>query len=92
MPRGDKTGPEGAGPMTGRGAGYCAGSDRPGYAGGGFGRGRGFGRRSYQRFGGRPRRGGYGRFGYGAYNEPDWAPTLEPEMERERLQAQARQL
>ncbi|NLG67487.1 MAG: DUF5320 domain-containing protein, partial [Actinobacteria bacterium] len=25
MPRGDGTGPEGMGPMTGRGAGYCAG-------------------------------------------------------------------
>ncbi len=44
MPRGDRTGPAGMGPMTGRGAGYCAGFDRPGYANpavGGFG-GRGF--------------------------------------------------
>jgi len=32
MPRGDGTGPLGAGPRTGRGLGYCAGSDRPGYA------------------------------------------------------------
>ena len=32
MPRGDRTGPMGAGPMTGRRAGYCAGSDMPGYA------------------------------------------------------------
>lgn len=49
MPGGDKTGPAGAGPRTGRSLGYCAGYDRPGYAqgggfGGGFGRGRGFGR------------------------------------------------
>ncbi len=31
MPAGDKTGPEGKGAMTGRGAGYCAGYDQPGY-------------------------------------------------------------
>jgi hypothetical protein len=31
MPRGDQTGPEGAGPMTGRGMGYCAGNDMLGY-------------------------------------------------------------
>jgi len=30
MPFGDGTGPNGDGPMTGRGAGYCAGADRPG--------------------------------------------------------------
>jgi hypothetical protein len=31
MPRGDKKGPEGEGPMSGRGAGLCAGGDAPGY-------------------------------------------------------------
>jgi len=31
MPRGDGTGPMGLGPMTGRGAGYCAGSGVPGF-------------------------------------------------------------
>ncbi len=31
MPKGDKTGPEGKGPKTGRGLGYCSGSDKPGY-------------------------------------------------------------
>jgi len=31
MPRGDGTGPEGRGSMTGRGAGRCSGSNRPGY-------------------------------------------------------------
>ena len=30
MPRGDRTGPAGMGPMTGRGAGYCAGYPMPG--------------------------------------------------------------
>jgi hypothetical protein len=32
MPRGDGTGPAGQGPMTGRGAGFCAGFNMPGYA------------------------------------------------------------
>jgi len=31
MARGDGTGPAGMGPMTGRGAGYCAGYPIPGY-------------------------------------------------------------
>ena len=51
MPGGDRTGPLGLGPMTGRKAGYCAGYGVPGYMnpyvgglGFGFGRGRGFGR------------------------------------------------
>jgi len=43
MPFGDGTGPMGAGPMTGRAAGYCAGFGMPGYAnpipGRGWGRG-----------------------------------------------------
>ena len=40
MPRGDQTGPNGTGPMSGRGAGFCAGYDMPGYANPGmFGRG-----------------------------------------------------
>ena len=50
MPRGDQTGPAGAGPMSGRGAGFCAGNHAAGLqtAGGGFGRGcgRGFGFRN----------------------------------------------
>lgn len=31
MPRGDRTGPAGLGPMTGRAAGFCAGYPTPGY-------------------------------------------------------------
>jgi len=50
MPGLDGTGPLGLGPMTGRGLGYCAGYNRPGYAnpeprkffGRGFGRGFGW--------------------------------------------------
>jgi len=67
MPRGNKTGPLGEGPNTGRGMGYCTGNDQPGFAnpqanwgggyGGRFGGGRGFGRG-----------GGFGfRRGYGNY-------------------------
>lgn len=49
MPGGDRTGPAGMGPMTGRAAGYCAGYSMPGamnpVPGRGFwGRGRGGGR------------------------------------------------
>ena len=78
MPGGDRTGPAGMGPMTGRAAGYCAGYGVPGFAnpisGGGFGRGAGFGRG-----GGRGRRNmfyatglpGWQRaaYGYPAYGE-----------------------
>lgn len=44
MPRGDRTGPMGVGPMTGRGAGICTGYDVPGYMNPAFGRGFGGGR------------------------------------------------
>ena len=42
MPRGDRTGPSGLGPMSGRGAGFCAGSGMPGFANGAPGRGSGW--------------------------------------------------
>lgn len=60
MPAGDGTGPMGTGPMTGRGAGYCAGYTMPGFMnpmpgqgmslgrGMGFGRGRGGGRHGWR--------------------------------------------
>ena len=31
MPQGNRRGPDGMGPMTGRGMGYCTGHDGPGY-------------------------------------------------------------
>jgi hypothetical protein len=69
MPRGDRSGPEGMGPMTGRGMGYCAGFDGPGYVmpgGGGGRRGRGAGG-GWPGRGLRHRRGaGYGAWGPGA--------------------------
>lgn len=44
MPRGDRSGPYGAGPLTGRAAGYCAGYTAPGYMNPRRGYARGFGR------------------------------------------------
>ena len=44
MPFGDRTGPLGRGPVTGRGLGYCAGFNEPGFVKpGGWGRGWGRG-------------------------------------------------
>ncbi|RKZ11843.1 hypothetical protein DRQ32_05010 [bacterium] len=58
MAGGDKRGPQGAGPMTGRGLGHCAGYEAPGYEadaaearGRGIGRGHGRGRRARMGFG-----------------------------------------
>lgn len=44
MPRGDGTGPAGQGSMTGRGRGFCAGFNAPGFMNNGSGRGMGRGR------------------------------------------------
>ncbi len=60
MPRGDGTGPMGAGMLTGRGLGPCGGGDRAGY-GAGYGTGFGYGCR--RGFGGRF--GGFFGFGRG---------------------------
>lgn len=56
MPGGDQTGPMGQGPISGRGMGYCSGSEQPGYMNRGQGRGmgrckggRGFGGGGWQR-------------------------------------------
>jgi hypothetical protein len=84
MPGGDRTGPRGLGAMTGRGLGYCADYDTPGYTKGpGMGLGRGWGR---GRGGFRGRGLGYGR-GWGwDYRPPvysQYAPvvprTISPE-------------
>ena len=66
MPRGNGTGPEGKGPMTGRGAGFCEGNDVPGYRSGEAGRGlgRGFGWGG-GRGGGRPWRNRFRGRGFG---------------------------
>ncbi|MBD3203154.1 hypothetical protein GF327_02590 [Candidatus Woesearchaeota archaeon] len=65
MPRGDGTGPNGSGPMTGRGLGYCSGSNSPGFAKGpGMGIRRGFGGRG-------------NRFRFFAQS-PAWQPVQQP--------------
>ena len=75
MPGGDRTGPMGAGAMTGRGAGYCAGFGMPGYANPMPGRGAsmGFGRRGGFGGGGRGRRNMFYATGL-----PGWARTSVP--------------
>lgn len=87
MPWGDQSGPEGWGSMTGRGLGYCAGYNSPGFTkgtprgGGGFGRG--FGRGSGRGFrGGRSGRGfGYAR-AYPAYANYPAAPVRRVPVSR----------
>ncbi len=93
MPGGDKTGPLGYGPMTGRGAGYCSGNRAPGYINAPFGRGRGCG-------GGRGRRNMYYATGlprWGRAAQPEWSGNIgpayfddfTPEREMEMLKAQS---
>jgi len=89
MPSGDRTGPSGYGPRTGRGLGYCSGYDSPGFTkgaplcGGGFGRGRGRGF-------------GHGFFGRGRgfrdvsypnelYNRSQYEPTPTKDQEKQYL-------
>ncbi len=71
MPGGDRTGPMGLGPMTGRAAGYCAGSGVPGTAnplpGRGYGYGGGFWGWGRGRGGGRGRRGWFYARGFAGW-------------------------
>ena len=99
MPRGDRTGPMGLGPMTGRGAVYCGGYGAPGFmtpAGqAGFGgRGGGRGWRHWFNATGLP---GWARAGMGV---PAWgagpypyaapvSPAMPAEAEVDALKAQA---
>jgi len=91
MPGGNRTGPLGNGPKTGRAMGVCAGFKVPEYAnlGSGRGCGRGLGR------GGRMGQGrGFGRgFGFngvgGPYPEPQ---NLTSDQEVEALQSQTKYL
>jgi len=81
MPGGDRTGPLGAGPKTGRGMGYCSGYNLPGsanqtadlrsrFCSGHRGRGRGW------------------RHHFYTTGIPGWAPPT-PEQETANLKAQA---
>ena len=81
MPGGDRTGPQGFGPRTGRGLGDCVPTDQPRWGfGGGFGRGRGW--RYWARATGLP---GWMRFGW-------WGGSPSPIDESAMLKAQAEQL
>lgn len=62
MPRGNKTGPTGDGPMTGRAHGYCTGNNQAGFTNNQANPGQGFGRGQRGGFGGGGR--GQGR-GFG---------------------------
>ena len=90
IPRGNRTGPWGQGPRTGRALGYCAGYTTPGYMkGSGMGWGRGYG-------GGWGRGWGRGRMYYpGPFNPalevppiaiPPWTPQFSPEDESKYLE------
>ena len=91
MPRGDGTGPAGAGPMTCRAAGFCAGYPVPGYAnpvggrgmgmGWGRGAGRGWGWRNQYYATGLP---GFAQAGYGGP-----VSAASPEQELADLKQQA---
>ena len=106
MPGGNGTGPDGRGGMTGRGAGFCAGTGMPGYMNqaGGRGAGAGFGRRGGF-FGGRGGAFGAGRgrrFGFSALGQPAAAgfagnsgipyQNTGPEFTKQALQNQAESL
>ena len=97
MPGGNRTGPAGMGPMTGRAAGYCAGYPFPGFAspipgrgmGFGFGRGMGFGFGRGMGFGFRGGRGAVPYYGYGMPYAPSFGVMPTGEQEIEALQEQA---
>ena len=101
MPGGDRTGPMGMGPMTGRAAGYCAGYSVPGYVnpvsgrgGFGYGRGggRGLGRGRGRGFGFRGAAYAYGNPNYGDpyLAAPYYGPEVNPQQEAQMLKEQAK--
>ncbi len=94
MPRGDRRGPNGMGPMTGRAAGFCSGSNTPGFANtgavGGYGQGMGAGRGFGGGFHGAANGAGHGRgmgrtqgLGRGIGFQPSYAaPVYSKETEK----------
>ena len=77
MPGGDRRGPAGYGPRTGRGLGYCSGYDSPGFTKPGPGMGRGF-RRGPSRGMRRGFNFGFARGGYVPnYREEDYSKEDE---------------
>ena len=103
MPRGDGTGPMGNGPMTGRGAGFCAGVGMSGATSaigrfGGFGcrRGggggmRGAGMRAQNRFMAQPFMAQpYGEVGVTTANEKEWLSRQMNALETQLQQVKQR--
>lgn len=101
MPKGNRRGPENAGPMTGRAAGYCAGFNTPGFRN--TVPGQGF----WSRFGRGRGAGGGGGCGRGwrnmffATGQPGWMrfggnaaplPNDDPESEKQFLKNQVDQI
>lgn len=97
MPRGDRTGPQGMGPKSGRAAGFCAGSGTPGYAQPGpdygpwMGGGRGGGGRGWRRMFHATGLPGWRRFGGAAapYYPAAPFPAAAPDAEQQSLKRQA---
>jgi hypothetical protein len=90
MPYGDRRGPVGSGPRTGRGLGYCSGYDSPGYTKPsprtGMGRGRGFNCCGFGRGSGFFGRGRGWRNMFYATGLPGWARSYnyaEPPVQNE---------
>ena len=88
MPRGDRSGPNGMGPMTGRGLGYCNNFENPGFTkginGGEAGFRRGFGRsfgRGYGRGFGNQGFSNYPNYPVQQYSAKDEEKYLESEMD-----------
>ena len=106
MPGGDRTGPMGAGPRTGRAMGYCSGYSAPGFMNpwGGYGYGRGMGR-GWGRGVGFGRGRGFRRFwgyapsytdyyppipGFRTPYDPWGAAEISPEQEQTILKSEAK--
>ena len=98
MPGGDRTGPAGMGPMTGRAAGYCAGFSTPGYMnpyGGRLGLGFGWGRGRGRGFAWRRQFYASGMYPNMPYSQPlpyaaPYGPDYSEEKEIELLQNQGK--
>ncbi|NOR15766.1 MAG: hypothetical protein GQ544_08685 [Candidatus Aminicenantes bacterium] len=85
MPRGNRTGPLGQGPRTGRAMGYCSGYPTPGFTQGGLGMG--FGRGQAYRHGFAP--GNRMGWGYNPWQYSPYSPAPSQEEELEVLKNQA---
>lgn len=95
MPGGNRTGPDGLGPRTGRRFGFCSGYDSPGFTKGvprgGAGTGRGYGRGFGRGFGRQVRPRGFGR-GPDPYVQEQEPTALSKEEQRNMLKDELDQI